>query len=122
MTHRPDPRVFFAGERTLLAWVRTGIAVIGLGFVVAKFGLFLHFIAHDPTASPSGRTSGSLLIGLALVVCGSLACAKAAIQFRSFARQLEPQEMPAHWSPLLPVLFAWAFCGSGLMLAIYLVL
>jgi putative membrane protein len=35
-----DPRVLFAAERTLLAWVRTGITVIG-GFVVARFGLSL---------------------------------------------------------------------------------
>ena len=42
-------RVFFAAERTLLAWIRTGVAVMGLGFVVAKFGLFLRYItiAHD---------------------------------------------------------------------------
>jgi hypothetical protein len=26
-----DPRVFFASKRTLLAWVRTGLAIIGLG-------------------------------------------------------------------------------------------
>lgn len=35
-----DPRVFFASERTLLAWLRTGVALIGLGFVVSRFGLF----------------------------------------------------------------------------------
>ncbi len=33
-----DPRVFFAAERTLLAWVRTGLGLVGMGFVVAKFG------------------------------------------------------------------------------------
>ena len=36
-----DPRIFFAAERTLLAWLRSGLTVIGLGFVVARFGLFL---------------------------------------------------------------------------------
>ncbi|MFY8202182.1 MAG: YidH family protein, partial [Pirellula staleyi] len=36
-----DPRIYFAAERTLLAWLRTGIAIIGLGFLVARFGLFL---------------------------------------------------------------------------------
>ena len=32
-------RAHLANERTYLAWLRTGIATIGLGFVVAKFGL-----------------------------------------------------------------------------------
>jgi uncharacterized membrane protein YidH (DUF202 family) len=31
-----DPRVYFAAERTLLAWVRTGLAMMGFGFVVAR--------------------------------------------------------------------------------------
>jgi uncharacterized membrane protein YidH (DUF202 family) len=34
-----DPRVYFAAERTLLAWVRTGLALMGFGFVVARFPL-----------------------------------------------------------------------------------
>ena len=33
-----DPRIYFAAERTLLAWVRTGLAMMGFGFVVARFG------------------------------------------------------------------------------------
>jgi putative membrane protein len=36
-----DPRVFFAAERTLLAWVRTGLALMGFGFFVARFAMFL---------------------------------------------------------------------------------
>lgn len=33
-----DPRIYFAAERTLLAWIRTGLSIIGFGFIVAKFG------------------------------------------------------------------------------------
>lgn len=121
MSDRDDPRVFFAAERTLLAWIRTGIAVMGLGFIVAKFGMFLRYIAHDMPA-PGYKTGVSLVIGTAMVVCGALACAKAAVQFRRFSRQLIEREMPAHWSPDLAILFAWALAGSGLLLALYLVL
>lgn len=32
---------YLAEERTFLAWIRTGLALMGFGFVVAKFGIFL---------------------------------------------------------------------------------
>ena len=42
-----DPRVYFAAERTLLAWVRTGIAIMAMGFVSSRFGLFLALQAFE---------------------------------------------------------------------------
>ena len=35
-----------ANERTSLAWVRTGIAVIAFGFVIEKFNLFVLTMAN----------------------------------------------------------------------------
>jgi putative membrane protein len=35
-----DPRVYFAAERIFLAWIRTGLGLIGIGFAVSRFGLF----------------------------------------------------------------------------------
>ncbi|MBX9584797.1 MAG: DUF202 domain-containing protein, partial [Gemmataceae bacterium] len=63
-----DPRVFFAAERTLLAWVRTGIGLVGLGFVVARFGLFLRVIRPDGDA---GRHLASAALGVALSLAGA---------------------------------------------------
>ena len=36
-----SPSDYLAAERTFLAWIRTGLALMGFGFVVARFGLFL---------------------------------------------------------------------------------
>jgi putative membrane protein len=71
-----------ANERTFLAWVRTGIAVIAFGFVIEKFNLFVltilastsveaaHQLRLDKVSGPVGRYGGPALIilGLALVV------------------------------------------------------
>jgi len=62
-----DLRDRLAAERTFLAWIRTGIALMAFGFVVARFGLFLQrlqIIQQVPAAQPLGisRWFGTALI------------------------------------------------------------
>ena len=119
MSYLEDPRVYFAAERTLLAWIRTGITTIGLGFVVAKFGLFLRYIAHDEL--PGHKPGLSLLIGVAMVLIGTLTCLGAAVQFRRFVSTLSSQELPPRWLPSFAGWIAVAMVLTGLGLAAYLV-
>jgi putative membrane protein len=66
-----DPRVRLAIERTLLAWIRTGLALMGFGFVVARFGLFLREIETVRQTAPVPTPTGlSLWIGTALILLG----------------------------------------------------
>ncbi len=70
MSENRDPRIYFAAERTFLAWIRTGLALMGFGFVVARFGLFLKQMAassHDPNLRSYGF---SLWVGSAMVLVG----------------------------------------------------
>ena len=69
-TQRGDLRDSLAAERTFLAWIRTGLALMGFGFVVARFGLFLQqlqFIQHLPSVPTYGL---SLWFGTALIAAG----------------------------------------------------
>ena len=48
-----------ANERTFLAWLRTSIALIGFGFAIARFGLFLRQLRVAATQNSAGGGSGS---------------------------------------------------------------
>ena len=70
MKQAVDFRNYLAAERTLLAWIRTGLALMGFGFVVARFGLFLQQLQiarYAPSAQPDGL---SLWFGTALIGAG----------------------------------------------------
>jgi putative membrane protein len=119
MADVPDPRVYFAAERTLLAWIRTGLAVIGLGFVVARFGLFLRMLRNGPDVGPH---VGSTLIGVGLVAMGSVAIGIAARQHATFARSFGEKDRPAAYPLAWPIVFAGAVSAIGFALAVYLML
>lgn len=116
-----DPRVGLAAERTLLAWARTGLALMGFGFVVARFGLFLHELAAVRGAPPRPPSGLSLWIGGALVILGVVVNIAAAAQHVQLLRRLDRGEpyRPAIWSlgTALTVLLA----GLGVVMTAYLI-
>jgi putative membrane protein len=89
-----------ANERTFLAWVRTGIAVIAFGFVVEKFNLFLRTMAGVSLGDTGHRLSVQQLSGplgrydgLALVIVGIVLILFAAGHFIRTTRLLDDEQM-----------------------------
>ena len=79
---------YLAAERTLLAWVRTGLALMGFGFVVARFGLFLQQLAAMEHGTE--RSFGlSLWFGTALIAAGVLVNLSSAVRHVRMMRELD---------------------------------
>jgi putative membrane protein len=117
MTNDPpgDPRVYFAAERTLLAWVRTGLALMGFGFVVARFGLFLHELSMMQKVKPPARIGISLWVGLSLVALGVAVNIVAALQNWRTIRRLQRNETLEFRAVSFASLVAMALAILGLV-------
>ncbi len=87
---------YLANERTFLAWIRTSIAVISLGFVVAKFGLWIGELAArvDPQLQ-NLRTGASIPTGLVMITFGGLLTVLAARRFYVVNRNIDRGEVKA---------------------------
>lgn len=92
MSDLDDPRVFFAAERTLLAWNRTGLTIMAFGFVVERFGLFMQLFAAE--GGTSLARGASFWIGIGFILLGAASAGAAVLQYRKVLRTLKAQEIP----------------------------
>ena len=86
MNDLTDPRILFAAERTLLAWIRTGLAIMAFGFALAELKV-------------------SLSGGIGLVVLGAIMNLAGALEYTSIVKRLRSGD---HSLPTRPVQIATA--------------
>jgi putative membrane protein len=112
-------RDHLANERTLMAWSRTGIAIIALGFVVARFGLLLRELGHQVPHNhlPLGASTA---LGVFIIAAGVVMMALALARFLHIGRAIEANLY--RWSPALDIALAVSLLLVGILLAVYLLL
>jgi putative membrane protein len=116
-----DPRVYFAAERTFLAWIRTGLGLMGVGFAVSRFGLFLREFSVTQHTPIQTSTTHSVITGVALVSFGVLINIVSVINHLVVVKKLST----GTWQPGQPSRTAIALASIlallGTGMAIYLI-
>ena len=116
-----NPSDHLANERTFLAWIRTSVAIMGFGFVVVKFALFIKQISlvlSEKKMVLPGR-GYSTQIGILLVAVGAFMAFYSYLRYSNTEKQLlnkayKPSLMPSFLLMLGIVII-------GILLVIYLV-
>jgi putative membrane protein len=114
-------RVHQANERTMLAWIRTGIALMAFGFAIARFGVFLRQVASvGQLAVHAQHGVGSAWVGAGLVALGMLANLLATIRYGLIRRAIERGDVGAPGATVVLVFGAMATI-IGLVMTVLLV-
>jgi uncharacterized protein (DUF302 family)/uncharacterized membrane protein YidH (DUF202 family) len=118
---RPTLSDYLAAERTLLAWIRTGLALMGFGFVVARFALFLQQIQLLGAARAASTAGLSLWFGTALIAAGVAVNLFAAWHHLLLLRRMDRGEDARSHSTRLALATSVFLAVVGVAMAIYLV-
>ena len=117
MSDLNDPRVFFAAERTLLAWTLTSLALMAFGFVIERFGLFVHmFMSKEGQVLQRDTSFG---VGVAFILFGAIVALLAAVQYRRVLRTLKPVEIPEGYWVNMGVLTNLVLAIFGVAISVY---
>jgi putative membrane protein len=117
-----DPRVYFAAERTFLAWIRTGLGLMGVGFAVARFGFFLRQMQSSASHLPVHATGLSVWSGVLLVALGVIVLIASIAQHITLIRELSTGTWVPGRVSRNALLLAGLLALVGVAMAIYLLI
>jgi putative membrane protein len=108
-----------ANERTFLAWIRTGLTIMALGFVIERLDLFVATLraAQDGRAVDAPEVHG---LSVGLVSLAIILIVAAGYRFVDINRAIDDQAAHPFKATLMPLGMALVLVAVGLLLLLYL--
>ncbi len=111
-------REHFANERTFLAWIRTSIALMGFGFIIVKFAVFLRQISVMLETKQVSSNGYGDVVGVIMVALGVIIAVFAFFQYKKNERQISSNVY--YSASLLSLLLLLVILIGGVLLIYYL--
>jgi putative membrane protein len=110
----------FAAERTLLAWQRSSLALMGLGFVIERFSLFVSALRRE--AETPKPAVFSLVIGVSLILLGAGIALASSRGYGRFVKTLPREDVSSGYLIGLGSIINLVIAAVGIVLAAYLLI
>jgi putative membrane protein len=108
----------FAAERTLLAWQRSSLALMGFGFVIERFSLFVSALRREAETPKPGVFS--LLVGVSLILLGAGIALASSRGYGRFVKTLPREDVSSGYLIGLGSIINLVIAAVGIVLAVYL--
>lgn len=105
-------RTRLSNKRTFLAWTRTGIALMGFGFVIAKFEIFLHILSKQPVGN-------SIIAGEVMIILGIVTILYGLYEFLDNEKEINSNEYKDR--KIEAITFSFIIIGLALLLTLFLI-
>jgi putative membrane protein len=115
-----DPRIYLAAERTFLAWIRTSLALMGFGFLIARFAFLIRATEEGGMPVGSHRPVFSPRLGIAMVSFGVAVCLVSLTRHFKYVHDLEVGVANPRLDSRMPLVVAGVLALVGLAMAIHL--
>jgi putative membrane protein len=110
-----------ANERTYLAWIRTAIAIIALGFLIEKFNLFLNYFGKAVGDTAHFHSSSSAkFVGFVLLILAVVIIIASTIRFLLYRKSIESEDTETYGTIAPDIILGLLLVFLGIFLMIYL--
>lgn len=108
-----------ANERTYLAWIRTSIALIGLGFIIGKFEYFLVSFYNIDDSLIKNNQPFTKIAGLALIAIAFILLIGSTVQFLSYKKMIDAKEEKSYGGIIAKIILSVLLASLVVFLLFY---